>query len=184
MPPPLRYWCKLYAQFLHAALCVDIETTHFNGPISILGVYRPQEGPVESLSFVRGRDLNSENLRQVFEGCRLLITYNGISFDIPRIRQEFPGVLPESLPVLDLYRLARRLGLNTNLKVLENTFGIPRLNEEQSNRHCSVKYWKRYAAFQDEEALEKLLAYNRQDTINLYPLANSLIGKVMREAEV
>jgi uncharacterized protein len=179
MPRPLLYWCKLYAQLINAALCVDIETTHFNGPISVMGVFKPEEGPVESLSFVRGRDLSLENLRQVFAGVRLLITFNGVSFDIPRIRQEFPGVLPDSIPVLDLYRLAWRLGLNTNLKVLENTFGISRLEEEQSQRFNAVRLWKRYAALKDEEALRKLVAYNRQDTINLYPLANYLVGMAM-----
>ena len=184
MPRPLLYWCKLYTQLLNAALCVDIETTHFNGPISVMGVFKPKDGPVESLSFVRERDLNSENLTQVFAGCRLLITYNGVSFDIPRIRREFPGTLPESIPVLDLYRLAWRLGFNTNLKVLENTFGISRLDEEQSQRFVAVRLWKRYAAFKDEEALDKLVAYNRQDTINLYPLASSLIGMAMRCVEV
>ena len=179
MPLPLRYWCKLYARHLNESLCVDIETTHFNGPISVMGVFKPEDGPVESLSFVRGRDLTQENLRTVFSDVRLLITFNGVSFDIPRIRREFPGALPESIPVLDLYRLAWRLGFNTNLKVLENTFGISRLEEEQSQRFSAVRLWKRYAAFRDEEALQKLIAYNRQDTINLYPLANYLVGMAM-----
>lgn len=180
MPRHLIYWCKLYAQLVNQALCVDIETTHFNGSIAVVGLYQPQEGPIESLSFVRGKNLSLENLRKAFEGCRLLITYNGISFDIPKIRKEFPGVLPESISVLDLYRFARGLGFNTNLKVLENTFGISRLDEEQSNRYSAVRLWKRYSAFNDGHALRKLVAYNRQDTINLYPLGNCLIETAVR----
>ena len=93
----------------------------------MVGLYQPKDGLIECQQFVKGRDLNRENLAHAFAGCTMLITFNGRKFDVPRIKREFPGVIPK-VPLIDLYLFARRLDLKTNLKVLENTFGIDRLD--------------------------------------------------------
>ena len=170
---PLSHWCDLYHQFKHAALCLDIETTGWNKPISVIGLYRPKEGIPEVLQLIRGQSLTRENLTWALNGCKLLITYNGIKFDLKRIRQDFPGILPYNIPVLDLYRFSKRCGIKTDLKSLENTFRIDRMEEFSKRKGIAVDLWRRYQNG-DQEALRKLLEYNRQDTINLYPLAEEL----------
>ncbi len=175
---PLSYWGTLYERHKHSALCLDIEVTRFNGPISVMGLYQPKEGVIECQQLVKGRELNRENVVQAFSNCSLLITFNGRKFDLPRIKREFPGVIPP-IPTLDLYLFARRLGMKTNLKVLENTFGIDRLDPRTKRRGIAVKLWKRYITYGDQNALNLLLEYNKQDTVNLYPLAEELMGLVL-----
>ena len=181
---PLHYWRELYERHKPTALCLDIEVSRYNGPISVLGLYQPKDGLIECQQFVKGKDLTRENLVQAFTGCTMLITFNGRKFDVPRIKREFPGVIP-NIPIIDLYLFARRLGMKTNLKVLENTFGIDRLDPRTKRRGIAVRLWKRYITYGDEKALALLLEYNKQDTVNLYPLAEELMELAnMKQAEI
>jgi len=181
MDDQTKYWCELYKKLKHEALCLDIETTGFNGSITLVGLYNPRDGLMEHTYFIRNKDLNTENLKKAFQNCKLLITYNGASFDVPRIKREFPGSIPEEVLNFDLYLLAKKLKLNTNLKVLETTLGIDRLHEESKKRHIAVNLWKKYAHGKNEKALLALIEYNKQDTINLYPLAEKLIERAYQE---
>ena len=178
MVASLLYWCKLYDKLKHHSLCLDIETTGYNGEISIIGLYKPKDGPIECESLIKGENLNYENLKRMLVNCRMLITYNGISFDIPKVKKEFPGTIPDGIPVIDLYRFARKLGLNTNLKILENMLAVERIYAFSKKRRIAVKLWKRYVAYNDTQALSMLLEYNKQDTINLYPIAEQLVDMV------
>jgi uncharacterized protein YprB with RNaseH-like and TPR domain len=173
--------CKLYKELKKHALCLDVEYAYFNGPISVIGLYKPAEGEIIYDSFVRGKNLNFENLKMAFSGCKLLITYNGFILDIPRIQNEFPGVLPKDVKVMDLYLMAKDLGLDTNLKVLETTLGIDRLHEFTKKRHIATKLWRKYEKNKNEKALNDLLEYNKQDTINLYPIAEKLVEMVLKK---
>ncbi|MBN2458569.1 ribonuclease H-like domain-containing protein [Candidatus Woesearchaeota archaeon] len=176
MQDSLSYWAAAYARYKHAALCIDIETVRFNGPVSVVGTYRPADGLVEYVPFIRGQNLTPENLRDAFSGVRMLVTYNGLCFDVPKIRKDFPGVLPDDVVVFDLYRFALKLDINTNLKVLENTFGVDRTNLLTQKRGIANKLWRQYEERGNAEALRQLLDYNKDDTINLYPLAEKLVS--------
>jgi len=175
---PLSHWKKLYQELKHQALCIDVEATYWDGPISVIGVYRPKDGEIEYYSFVRGVNLTPENLKQIFTGCKLLITFNGMNYDVPEIEKQFPGVLPKNIPVIDLYLLARNLNLDTNLKVLEKTFNIFRLESVDNKRRISTKLWRKYEQKKNQRALNMLIEYNRQDTINLYPLAEKIMEMI------
>ena len=172
---PLSHWKELYLKHRHEALCLDVEAAYWDGPISVIGMYLPKEGEIEYYSFVRGVNLTPENLKQMLAGCKLLITFNGTNYDVPEIKKQFPGIIPDSLPVIDLYLLARRLELDTNLKVLEKTFNIFRVDAVDNKRKISTKMWKKYEQKKDQRALNTLIEYNRQDTINLYPLAEKIM---------
>jgi uncharacterized protein YprB with RNaseH-like and TPR domain len=178
MVETLRYWSQLYEKLKFESFCLDIETSRYNGPISVIGLYRPADGPVECLSLVRGQNLSLESLKTALQDAKMLVTYNGLRHDIPMIRREFPGAIPGQIPVIDLYRFARRLEMNTNLKVLETTMGIDRLEDSSKRRGMAIRRWRRYREHNDQDALAKLLEYNKQDTINLYPLAEQLVAMV------
>jgi len=171
----LTYWKKIYLDLKEHALCLDIECTRFNGDISVVGLFKPKDGVVEAEAYVKDKNLTYENLKQAFFGCKLLITYGGRAFDVKKINQDYPGVLPPDIKVLDLYLFARLLGMDTNLKVMENTFGIFRHESVEGKRRIAVKLWKRYVERGDERALATLIEYNKQDTVNLYPLAEELM---------
>ncbi|MBN2459368.1 ribonuclease H-like domain-containing protein [Candidatus Woesearchaeota archaeon] len=178
MPLPLSHWKKLYQQYKHQALCIDVEATYWNGPISVIGAYRPKDGEIDYTAYVRGESLTRENLMQAFSKCKLLITFNGMKYDVPEIEKQFPRVLPKNIPVIDLYLIAKQLNLDTGLMVLENTFKILRKKEVEGKKHISTKMWKKYEQKKDKRALNTLIEHNRQDTINLYPLAEKLMGMI------
>lgn len=172
----LSSWQNLYNRHKRNALCIDIETAGYNKPITVIGTYHPQEGPIQYVPYIKGKNLTSKHLRQAFAGYNLFITFNGLSFDIPKIQRDFPDTLAGHIPVLDLYRIIRIMGINTNLQVLENTLRIERPDVYTHRRHIATRLWKRYETYTDAQALRSLLDYNEQDTINLFPIANMLLS--------
>lgn len=168
----------LYNELKHQAICLDCETAGYNKPLTVVCFYTPKDGQIEVTSLIKGKDLNKENIERALSGCKLLITYNGCISDLKWIERDFPGVISPTIPHLDLYLVAKELNLNTNLKVLETTFNIDRIDKKTQRRFIAVKLWKRYIEKGDENALATLIEYNKQDTINLYPIAEELMSQV------
>ena len=177
MASNLYYWANLYDQHKYQARCIDIETSGYNGYITVITIYTPQEGLIEPLQLVYGQNLTSQNLQSALQGCKLLITFNGKKHDIPRIQQHYPNTLPD-VPVLDLYLFKLNMGAMADLKTLEHHFNIAR-PDGMDRRGIAVTLWQRYQKYGDQHALAQLLEYNKQDAINLFPLAEN-ITKMLR----
>jgi uncharacterized protein YprB with RNaseH-like and TPR domain len=178
MDNSLHYWADLYRSMKDKAVCIDIERSSFNGPISLIGWYEPKDGVADCNFLLRGQNLSPQAVRAIFRHYKMLITYNGISYDVPAIRGEFPSALPEDIKVLDLYLLAKKLNLNAGLKVLETTLNVERSHTGTLKRGWPTRLWQRYEQHGDSSALMKLLEYNRQDVVNLYPLAEQLTSMI------
>jgi uncharacterized protein YprB with RNaseH-like and TPR domain len=166
-------WPHVFRSLLAHAACIDIETCHWNGPVAVVGVFRPKEGVIHVTQLVRGQTLTTAALREALRGVRLIITFNGNQHDLPRLLAQYPGALPEAFVSLDLYEVARRLDLNASLRLLEGQFGIDRPEWQLKRRHFAVELWKAYERTGNTRALDSLLDYNRQDTENLYFLAEA-----------
>lgn len=176
-------WPRVFRDLLPHAACIDIETCHWNGPIAVVGIFRPKDGVIEVTQLVRGRTLSEENLRDALVGVKLIITFNGNTHDIPKMLTQFPNALPPYFVSLDLFEVAQSLNLKAGLKLLEGQFGIDRPEWQLRRRHIAVKLWKCYEEKGIQRALESLLDYNRQDTENLYFLALTFVRfKAIREA--
>ncbi len=164
-----EHW-RLFDFFKDHAVCLDIETNGFQpncgGYVTVVGLY---DG-YDYKSFVRGENLTVENLNRELERYKCLITFYGASFDVPFILKSFRGVHFD-IPHFDLCYAAKRLGFKGGLKKLEHVLGIER---EESVRgidgYDAVKLWElsRRGA---PEALELLIKYNREDTVNLMQIA-------------
>lgn len=163
---------QLYEKHKHESLCIDIETTHFNGNIAVLGAFQPAEGIITTTQLVRGKNLNHVEVRRLFRGVKLLVTFNGSNHDITKIREAYPRVI-DDIPHLDLHLIARYMGYEVGLKFLENHFEIFRDEPYKFWRRKAIKLWKGY---QDgnPKSLHALLKYNANDCVNLYPLAQQL----------
>lgn len=175
MASSLKYWRKVYEDSKDRSVCVDIERAWFNGPIAIVGVYRPREGVIECEQFVRGKNLTAGALRAALYDAKLLITYNGLRNDVPAIEAQFPGAIAPDRRVLDLYLLSRIFQVNASLKTWEDTLGIPRAPGGTIRKGHAIRLWQRYEQRLDAKALAVLLEYNRQDTVNLYPVAEAFL---------
>jgi len=182
MNKPLLELINFYRRFKENALCLDVETTHYNGPIALIGMYKPKDGEIDCVSLIRGRNLSALSVKDALQGCKLLITYNGLKHDVPKIREEFPNSIPANIPVIDVFLMAKYLRLGTSLDVLENTFNVGRPNSI-ARKGRAIHLWQRYRNINDKTALQKLIDYNRQDTVNLYPIIEELIKRANHTEE-
>ncbi|MBY0328329.1 MAG: ribonuclease H-like domain-containing protein, partial [Gemmataceae bacterium] len=102
------------------------------------------------------------------QNYRLLISYNGKSFDIPFIETYFNIRVPQAH--IDLRYPLKSLGLQGGLKGVEKQLGINRDELNDVNGYDAVLLWNEYKKKGDKAVLDTLLAYNIQDTIVLHTL--------------
>lgn len=163
--PNKEIW-RLYRNFSDAATFFDIETTGLDqrkNKVTTVSVYRDGK----SRTYVRGEDLTAENLRQEFFDSKIMVSFNGKRFDQPFLEHNFD--LNVETPHLDLMYACKRIGYTGGLKAIEKELGIDRDLEDIDGREA-VRLWKRYEKEGDEEALRKLIRYNRYDAENLEQL--------------
>ncbi len=167
-----------YQRYKYQAYCIDVEWTGKYGDITVVGLFRPKNGPVDGyISLVKDKDLSAENLRKILVDAKFIITFNGTSSDLPSLDREFPGCVPE-VPHLDLYEVARELNKGFSLLTLEHHYGIYRRREVEDKKRIASKLWRKYMRKKNPEFLNQLLLYNREDTINLYVLAENLMKEI------
>lgn len=163
--PPGEFW-RLFGEFRDRAAYLDIETSGgLNGmdEITVIGLYDGRE----VFSFVNGRDL--DRFEERVSAYDLLVTFNGSLFDLPFIRRAFPHI---SLPPghIDLRFVLKRLGYSGGLKAIEKALGVGRdAGIDGLNGYDAVRLWQAHQEGRPG-ALDRLLAYNRADIVNLEPL--------------
>src|SRR5512139_2885819 len=116
MIPRTERW-RLYGAFAADAAFLDVETD--GDALTAIGVL-DREGP---RVFLAGRDL--DRFPEATRRWKLLVTFNGLSFDVPALRRAFRGWRPPRAHV-DLCHLWRRLGHAGGLKLLEAETGVGR----------------------------------------------------------
>ncbi|MFO7966258.1 MAG: DUF429 domain-containing protein [Archaeoglobaceae archaeon] len=163
--PQNELW-RVYREFKDKTVFLDIETTGLSSYydwITLIGAYDGKEYNV----FVR--DNNMEDFVDYLSNYNLIVTFNGKTFDIPFLKKEFPEIKIPSIHI-DLKYLLRSVGITGPLKQIEEEVGIRRPGDlqEVSGREAAV-LWRQFLKG-DDEALEKLIRYNYQDTVNLQTL--------------
>ncbi|MDX1534213.1 MAG: ribonuclease H-like domain-containing protein [Thermoplasmata archaeon] len=162
--PRREYW-RAYREFGNSIAYVDIETTGLESErdeITVIGLFDGRETQYfyeDSL----------EDFPPVLARYRLLVTFNGSTFDVPFLERTFPTLRVDQIHI-DLRYLFARLGLKGGLKAIEGRMGIRRSPATEGVRGWDAVYlWRRYQQG-DEEALRILLQYNGEDVVNLEPL--------------
>lgn len=150
---------------------LDIETT-FEGAISVVGIYRPDQGTVQLV----GSGVTDVNLYATLQDVTTLVTFNGSCFDLPVIRKRLYADLKRHYAHSDLMYVCRRHGLRGGLKVIEQLLGISRETVGLSGWDAP-RLWHRYTFNGDQQALATLLRYNREDVVNLAALEALLEGR-------
>lgn len=182
--PSREHW-RMFDRFEEDTAFLDIETDGLSSDatVTVVGVHRNHE----TRTLVRGRGLNSESLKKTLDGCKLLVTFNGSSFDIPMLEYRFPFAIP-NIPHFDLRHTCARIGLKGGLKSIERQLGMARPKEvDYVTGEQAVYLWHLWERKGRENALKLLTRYNAEDTENLKPLARHVYDcmrqKVVDETE-
>jgi uncharacterized protein YprB with RNaseH-like and TPR domain len=158
---------------------LDIETT-FSGSISVIGIYRPDQGTIQLV----GDGVRDLPLYEALEGVQTLVTFNGSCFDQPVIRRRLYADLKRDFEHCDLLYICRRRGLRGGLKKVEQVLGIGRATVGISGWDAP-RLWQRYETNDDRSALQTLLDYNREDVVNLAVLERHLgLSEDLRRCEI
>ena len=174
---PRDQW-RLYEWLRPRAVYLDIETNSF-GQITVVGLY----GYGGFTSLVEGDLLTRQRLCDELAQYDLLVTFNGTSFDLPVLLATVQG-LPLDQPHIDLCCLGRQLGYRGGLKAIEMLLGIQRPAELWGMSGADAgRLWNRWRHSRDEEARERLLAYNEADCVNLQPLADMFYCRMAQQQE-
>lgn len=173
--PSNQHW-RLFADFASTAAYLDIETTGLGGPSDHITTISLYDG--EALRYY----IWGENLQEFIteiKNYELLITYNGKSFDLPFIEWQFNIRIDRAH--LDLRYVLNALGYRGGLKGCEKQLGISRGDLEGVDGYMAVLLWQEYQRSGDARALETLLAYNIEDTINLQKLAYCAYNEALKQ---
>lgn len=170
-----EHW-RLYDFFKDEACYVDIETSGYYGDITVLGIYDGKE----TMTFVKGRNLDMMIVGKLLRRYKIIVSFNGSSFDVPVINRYYPHTVPDVIHI-DLRHVLAKLGFSGGLKNIEKQLGIVRREEVCNfNGNDAVYLWNMYKATGKEQYLELLVKYNEEDTINLKPLAEFAYKEMKR----
>ncbi len=159
---PSGYGWRMYPDFSDTACFFDIETTGLSPESSVVTTVSFHRGG-DTRTLVRGDDLTADAVQRELDRSSLVVSYNGKCFDQPFLENEL-GV-EFDVPHLDSMYLCRRLDYTGGLKQVEHDLGVSRGLEDVDGREA-VRLWRRYEGG-DDEALDRLVRYNRFDTVNL-----------------
>lgn len=169
------HW-RILAKYFDRATFFDIETTGLDcdSQITIIACYHNGE-------FYRFfKDENLEDFLDLLEEVELLVSFNGNSFDVPKIERTFhiPG-LP--CPHLDLRWVCHHAGLRGGLKKIEPRLGVFRPPDLAFVDGAeAVWLWEEWEQTADPHLRTRLERYCCADVAALH-----LVGaEILRQAEI
>ena len=173
--PQSEMW-RLYEFFKEDAVFLDIETTGLDkhDDITVFGLY---DG-LNTKIMIKGINLDYYALKKELQKYKLIVTFNGASFDLPFIERIYPSLLPK-IPNFDVKSVTDRLGLKGGLKNIEKILGIKRSNiVDKFYGGDALTLWRMYRATGDDYYLNLLIDYNEYDIMNLKIVAEHCVKKM------
>jgi len=158
---------------------LDIETNGgmSSDAITLIGLY---DG-FEMHSYVKGQNLAQFAYEsQDYDG---FVTFFGTGFDLPFLKRRFPvleSVFADRFHI-DLCPLLKRLGHTGGLKKIEQQLHIARVPETDGlSGMDAVRLWRAYrkGGRGADDALRLLLAYNKEDVINMETLLRYAVPRL------
>ena len=171
--PDGEHW-RVYPELAPETAFLDIETTGlspYQGIVTVVTVH----GGGATRSFIAGEDL--EELPAYLGRFGVLVTFNGRRFDVPFLEAAFPQLVVPPVHI-DLRFLFYRLGIAGGLKRIEERLGVgDRSGVEGIRGLDAVRLWQEYRRG-SRSALDRLVRYNRADTVNLEPLLDRAVREL------
>jgi len=173
--PANQHW-RFFPEFRDSVAYLDIETTglgSWNNAITTIALYDGNS----IRHYVNGQNL--DDFVNDVKKYKILVTYNGKTFDVPFIESYFGISLNHAH--IDLRYILSSLGYKGGLKYCEFQLGMDRGGLSDIDGYFAVLLWKDYQKSGNQEALETLLAYNIQDVLNLEALMVTAYNLKMKE---
>ena len=174
---PQSEYYRLYDFFKEDGVFLDIETTGLdmkNNDITLIGLF---DG-VNTKTMIKNINFDYKTLKNELKKYKLIVTFNGSSFDVPFINKLYPNLLPD-IPNFDVKSITDKLGLKGGLKEIEKKLGIKRNKIiEKFYGGDALKLWKMYRATGDDYYLKLLVEYNEEDIVNLKTIADYCVKKL------
>jgi uncharacterized protein YprB with RNaseH-like and TPR domain len=168
---------RAWPAFRETCLYLDIETDGgmSGDSVTTIGMYNGSE----FRALVKGKDL--DEFPELLKDYRMVVTFFGGGFDLPMLQKRFKGLRFDQIH-LDLCPTLRRLGLRGGLKKIEKQLNINRGDDTDGLGGLdAIRLWRRYTLLRDDKALETLIAYNREDVVNLETLADYAYRRLRKE---
>jgi hypothetical protein len=166
---PLDKW-RIISEFLDDTSFFDIETMglEHNSPITVIACWHRGE----LRTFVEHENL--DDFLHLLDDVTLLASFNGSSFDVPRVLDTFH--IPDlPCPHLDLRWPCYHKGFKGSLKSITSRLGITRPADLQdADGELAVHLWNRWLLDRDHRARELLIRYCASDVVLLLMLAHRL----------
>lgn len=166
---PQDKW-RILVEFFDHTSYFDIETSGLELDASITVIVCWHRRQLHT--FVEHENL--DDFLDLLDDVSLLASFNGASFDVPRVLDAFhiPG-LP--CPHLDLRWPCYHLGLTGGLKNIERTLQIERpCDLGQTDGELAIQLWSDWRERQDAAARGHLIRYCAADVLTLVMLAQHL----------
>jgi uncharacterized protein YprB with RNaseH-like and TPR domain len=159
--PANLHW-RFFPEFRDSTVYLDIETTGlkmWGFEITTISLYDGKS----IYYYIKGQNLDSFLDR--IKKYKVIVTYNGKSFDVPFIESHFGITLNHAH--IDLRYILYSLGYAGGLKRCEIQLGMDRGDLSDIDGYFAVLLWYEYQINGNKRALDTLLAYNIQDVLNL-----------------
>jgi uncharacterized protein YprB with RNaseH-like and TPR domain len=159
---PASYHWRFFPEFRNVTVYLDIETTGLSRHDETITTIALYDG--KSI-FYYVKDRNLDDFPEDIKTYKVIVTYNGKSFDVPFIERTFGIALNQTH--IDLRYILAGLGYKGGLKSCEHQLGFYRGDLTDIDGFFAVLLWHDYLNNGNEKALETLLAYNIQDVLTL-----------------
>ena len=174
--PTKEHW-RLFSEFRKETAYIDIETN---------GAVQWEFMEITTIALYDGNDIRyyvqGQNLDEFItdiSAYKVIVTYNGKTFDVPIIEKHFNQKLRHAH--IDLRYVLKNLGFSGGLKRCEKALGIDRKELDGVDGFFAVLLWMEYQKYNNLKALETLLAYNIEDVVNLETLMVAAYNRKIQE---
>jgi uncharacterized protein len=173
--PANQCW-RYFPEFRDSTVYLDIETTGLDRHYQSITTIALYDGH-EIKTYVNGQNL--DRFIEDIQNYKVIVTYNGKSFDIPFIESFFNVRLNHAQ--IDLRYVLYSLGFRGGLKGVERQLGNDRGDLRDVDGFFAVLLWDEYQKSGDQKTLDTLLAYNVQDTVTLENLMVTAYNLKLRQ---
>lgn len=162
----LTHSWRAWPAFRSSCVYLDIETDggNFGQAVTTIGLFDGNEFK----ALIKGEDI--ESFRDVMSHYSMVVTFYGAGFDLPMLCKRFPGFTFDQIH-LDLCHSLKKLGYKGGLKKIEKQLGLARSEETDGlDGRDAIRLWREWQRG-SRESLDTLIAYNKEDVVNLEVLA-------------